>query len=89
MAGGKGGIGKSSFAADLGVSLAEQGKRVVLVDADIGAANLHTMVGVAYPDRTLADFFRNPKAGLEKALVETPHKNLKLLSSSSDILFWK
>jgi flagellar biosynthesis protein FlhG len=42
IGGGKGGIGKSLLAASLGTQLARMGKRVVLVDADLGGANLHT-----------------------------------------------
>jgi flagellar biosynthesis protein FlhG len=86
VAGGKGGIGKSSFVANLGVALAQQNRRVVLIDADIGAANLHTLVGVPRPDRTLADFFNNSQTSLEKVLVSTPYPNLSLISSACDIL---
>lgn len=85
VAGGKGGIGKSSFTANLGVVLARQGLRTVIVDADIGAANLHTMVGVTFPEKTLADFL-NSDITLEETLSTTPYENLKLLSSASDIL---
>lgn len=86
IAGGKGGVGKSCFAASLGVTLAQQGRKVVLVDADIGAANLHTLVGVPRPDRTLADFMGNRYTALHDVMIPTPYENLKLLSSASDIL---
>ena len=46
VGGGKGGIGKSLLTAALGWQLARMGKRVVLVDADLGGANLHTCLGV-------------------------------------------
>src|SRR5512136_1558160 len=45
VGGGKGGIGKSLIAASLGWQLARMGRRVVLVDADLGGANLHTCLG--------------------------------------------
>jgi flagellar biosynthesis protein FlhG len=86
VGGGKGGIGKSTFVANLGVSLAGRGKRVVVIDADIGAANLHTILGVRYPDRTLDDFINRRQPDLEKVLVETAFPNLRLLSSASDVL---
>jgi flagellar biosynthesis protein FlhG len=86
VGGGKGGIGKSTFVANLGVSLASRGKRVVVIDADIGAANLHTILGVRYPDRTLDDFINKRQPDLEKVLVETAFPNLRLLSSASDVL---
>jgi flagellar biosynthesis protein FlhG len=56
VAGGKGGTGKSTVAANLALAFGRAGVRVVVVDADLGAANLHTMFGVLHPDRTLADF---------------------------------
>ena len=51
IGGGKGGIGKSLLAASLGWQLARLGKRVVLVDADLGGANLHTCLGLPGPSR--------------------------------------
>ncbi len=40
MASGKGGVGKTTLTANLGLALAEQGARVVMIDADLGLANL-------------------------------------------------
>src|SRR5258707_1051271 len=56
-AGGKGGVGKSTIAANLALAIGRLGHRVTLVDADLGAANLHTMLGVTRPQFGLADFF--------------------------------
>jgi len=86
VGGGKGGVGKSCFAANLGVLCAQQGREVVLVDADLGAANLHTITGVSYPERTLDDFIQGRQERLEGALLDTPYERVKLLSSASDIL---
>jgi flagellar biosynthesis protein FlhG len=86
VGGGKGGIGKSTFAANLGLSLSQTGKKVVVVDADLGAANLHTIMGVRYPEKTLRDFTGNPGADLEQILVETEYPDLRLLSSASEVL---
>jgi flagellar biosynthesis protein FlhG len=86
VGGGKGGIGKSCFVANLGLALAQTGKRVVLIDADIGAANLHTIIGVPYPQKTLDDFLRKTHANLNDSLLDTPYPGLRLLSSASDIL---
>lgn len=44
ITGGKGGVGKSTLTADLGVRLAEQGLRVLLVDLDLGLANLDVIL---------------------------------------------
>jgi flagellar biosynthesis protein FlhG len=86
VAGGKGGVGKSSFVANLGVSLSQRPKKVVLIDADMGAANLHTFVGVPRPNKTLADFFNNSQTHLDPIILPTPYPNLSLISSACDIL---
>ena len=86
VGGGKGGIGKSTFSANLGVSMASRGKRVVVIDADLGAANLHTILGVRYPEKTLDDFLSKRNPDLESTLVDTSYANLRLLSSASDVL---
>ncbi len=86
VGGGKGGIGKSTFVANIGISFAAKGKSVVVIDADIGAANLHTLLGIRYPDKTLDDFLHNREPDLANVLVDSEYQNLKLLSSASDIL---
>jgi flagellar biosynthesis protein FlhG len=86
VGGGKGGIGKSTFVANLGVCFAKNGKNVVVVDADLGAANLHTILGVPYPEKTLDDFLSKRETDLENTLVDTSIQNLRLLSSASDVL---
>ena len=43
---GKGGVGKTTATANLGVALARQGKRVVAIDADIGLRNLDVVMGL-------------------------------------------
>jgi flagellar biosynthesis protein FlhG len=55
IGGGKGGVGKSLVAANVGIFLATLGKRVVLVDGALGAPNLHIFTGVPRPSRTLAE----------------------------------
>ncbi len=56
IGGGKGGVGKSVLAANLGVVLAKRRQRVVVVDADLGGANLHTLFGMPDPELTLSDY---------------------------------
>jgi flagellar biosynthesis protein FlhG len=43
---GKGGVGKTSFSSSLSLTLARAGRRVIVLDADLGLANLHVMLGV-------------------------------------------
>jgi flagellar biosynthesis protein FlhG len=86
VGGGKGGIGKSLLTASLGFQLARMGKRVVLVDADLGAANLHTCLGLPGTDRTLADFIQRRSQRIEDVLVDTGFPGLRLISGASDFL---
>lgn len=51
---GKGGVGKTNVAANLGLCLGAEGKRVLLFDADLGLSNLDVMLGVN-PTGTIAD----------------------------------
>jgi flagellar biosynthesis protein FlhG len=86
VGGGKGGIGKSLIAASLGWQLARMGQQVVVVDADLGGANLHTCLGLPAPSRTLADFIQRRLDTLEEALTETGVPGLRLLSGAGDLL---
>ncbi len=79
---GKGGVGKSVLTANLGVALAHLGRRVTLVDADFGGANLHTFFGVRNPSRTLADFLDRRVDSLEEIAIPTGVPNLSLVSGA-------
>lgn len=57
IGGGKGGTGKSFITSSMGAYLASKGKKVILVDADLGGANLHSFFGVNKPRISLTDFF--------------------------------
>jgi flagellar biosynthesis protein FlhG len=67
---GKGGTGKSVLASNLAVLLAATGARVIAVDADLGLANLHLLLGVR-PARTIAEVIEG-RAGLEEVAEEGP-----------------
>src|SRR5512138_1391592 len=86
VGGGKGGIGKSLISANLGIELARRGKRVVLVDADLGGANLHTTLGIDLPRRTLSDFIERKVARIEDVVTPTGIANLGLVSGALDHL---
>jgi flagellar biosynthesis protein FlhG len=86
VGGGKGGIGKSLLAASIGWQLARMGKRVVLVDADLGGANLHTCLGLSTSGRTLADFIQKRVATIQDVLVDVGPAGLSLISGASDLL---
>lgn len=82
--GGKGGTGKSALAASVGFQLSRLGKRVVLVDADFGGANLHTCLGVAAPPRTLLEFIRGEGTVVDEFVTATPYPNLRLVGGRAD-----
>jgi flagellar biosynthesis protein FlhG len=86
VGGGKGGIGKSLISANLGIELARRGRRVVLVDADLGGANLHTCLGIEAPRRTLSDFIERRVERIEDVLAPTGIQNLGLISGAMDHL---
>ena len=86
VGGGKGGIGKSLIASSIGWQLARMGQRVVVVDADLGGANLHTCLGLPSPARTLADFVQRRVDTIEEALTETGVPGMRLLSGAEDLL---
>src|SRR5512145_2092472 len=84
IGGGKGGSGKSFLTSSLGRLSAELGKKTLVIDLDLGAANLHTLVGVPYPKKGFSDFVRKKIPHLEDAVVETPLANLFLISGAQD-----
>lgn len=86
VGGGKGGVGKSLVAASLGVELARRGKRVVLVDCDLGGANLHTCLGIDPPARRLSEFLGREVDRIEDVVVPTPIPRLSLVSGALDSL---
>jgi len=78
VGGGKGGVGKTVVAASLGLGLAMMKRRVVLVDADLGGANLHTVFGVSKPEATFFNLVEDRAARLEDLAVPHPEfENLK------------
>jgi len=86
VGGGKGGVGKSLVAASLGIEFARRGFRVVLIDCDLGGANLHTCLGLDPPRRTLSDFVNHRVERIEDVLVATGIPNLSLVSGALDQL---
>ncbi len=84
VGGGKGGTGKSLLAANIGIFLSTLGKRVTLVDAAFGAATLHQFVGLARPQRTLANMLGNASVPVDYVVVETAIPGLMLIAGEGD-----
>lgn len=83
VAGGKGGVGKSTVAANLAVALARVGQRVTLVDADLGAANLHTMLGLVNPAMGIAEFLDQRTDSLDAVRVQILLPTLFIVAGTS------
>ncbi len=80
VGGGKGGTGKTFVSSSLGIYLSEKRKKdVVLLDADLGGANLHSVFGIKHPKKSLNDFFEFT-VPLEELRIETGIKNLSLVA---------
>ncbi len=79
---GKGGVGKTNIAVNLAIALARFGKRVILLDADLGLANVDVILGIT-PKYNLFHLF-NGEAGLEDILYQTEF-GFKILPSASGV----
>jgi len=79
---GKGGVGKTNIVANLGYAFAAMGKKVLILDADMGLGNLDVLLGIA-PKYNLSHVFSG-QLPIESIIEEGPG-NLKILPASSGI----
>jgi flagellar biosynthesis protein FlhG len=71
VTGGKGGVGKTNISVNLSMALADMGKRTLLLDADLGLANVDVLLGLT-PKFTLADLVAG-RCTLEEVLIDMPN----------------
>lgn len=86
VGGGKGGVGKTVMSASIGVTLATLGHEVVMVDADLGGANLHTVMGILEPERTFFDFYTLNVESINDIILPTHVEGLRLISGACGTL---
>lgn len=86
VGGAKGGIGKSIFAANLGMQLCAQGFRTAMVDLDLGGSNLHIYLGLnQIPQTTLNDFINRKIATLHEAVVRPEHGPMLIAGNNGEL----
>jgi flagellar biosynthesis protein FlhG len=84
IASGKGGVGKSLLAANLAIALSQAGKRVLLADLDLGASNLHLVLGVPSPRAGIGTFLAGASR-FEDIVLDTDYPNLHFVAGDSEI----
>lgn len=84
IASGKGGVGKSLLSANLAIALAQQGKQVVLADLDLGASNLHLVIGQHPGSESLGSWFTE-KSEFRDIIKPTDYNNLSFIAGDSQI----
>ena len=85
VASGKGGVGKSLVAANLGVAFAQVGQKVVIADLDLGASNLHLVLGHRAPKKGIGTFLNNTKGSFDEVIAETDVKGLRFIPGDTEI----
>lgn len=79
---GKGGVGKTNLSVNIGIALSQMGQRVVLMDADLGLANVDILLGV-YPKFNLSHVLSGEKT-LDEIMIEGP-SGLRVIPGASGI----
>jgi flagellar biosynthesis protein FlhG len=86
VAGGKGGTGKSTLTANMGVALSLLGYKVIIVDGDLGGADLHLFFDQVSPPRSLGTFLTREVDTLQDVLLPTPNENLRIICGGSELV---
>ena len=85
IASGKGGVGKSLVSANLAVAFAQAGQRVVLADLDLGASNLHLVLGHQAPQMGIGTFLNNTRSDFTEVIADTDVRGLRFIPGDNEI----
>jgi flagellar biosynthesis protein FlhG len=85
IASGKGGVGKSLLAANLGVAFAQAGQRVILADLDLGASNLHLVLGHQSPKTGIGLWLNDIRKSFNEVIVNTDVRGLRFIPGDQEI----
>ncbi len=84
IASGKGGVGKSLLSANLAIALGQAGKKVLIADLDLGASNLHLVLGQQSNTHGIGTFLSGTSA-FENSIIKTNYKNVYFIPGDSEI----
>ncbi len=84
IASGKGGVGKSLVSANLAINLGKLGKSVILADLDLGASNLHLVLGQQAPKAGMGTYLSGT-ADFDSILLPTDYDNVRFIAGDSEI----
>ncbi len=84
VASGKGGVGKSLFSANLAIALGQAGKKVLLVDLDLGASNLHLVIGQSSPKTGIGTYLTG-QTQFKDIIYDTDYENVRFIAGDSEI----
>ena len=83
---GKGGTGKSMIIANLALLLARQGRRVCLVDLDLGGPDIHILYGMMRPAATLTDFLTRKVEDISEVIQTVEYCGVQLIPGTGHTL---
>ncbi|ORC34689.1 ATP-binding protein [Marispirochaeta aestuarii] len=85
IASGKGGVGKSLVATNLSIALAQAGKQVVLADLDLGASNIHLVLGLGSVREGIGTYLENPGKKINDVVIDSGYENLRFIPGDAEI----